>query len=79
MRAIKTAVVVVAVVAAFPLTSAAQRKDCTDLKGEIEARVKQNGVDKFSLEIVEASAPPAGKVVGTCEGGRKIIVYKRGG
>jgi hypothetical protein len=77
MRALTTAVVV-AVLAALPLSSAAQRRDCTDLKGEIEARIKQNGVDKFSLEIVDAGAPPDGKVVGTCEGGRKIIIYKRG-
>jgi hypothetical protein len=79
MRALGTAVAVAAVLAAFPLSSAAQRKDCNDLKGEIEARIKGNGVDKFSLAIVDASAQPDGKVVGTCEGGTKIIVYKRGG
>lgn len=57
----------------------AQRKDCNDLKGEIEAKIKNNGVDKFTLDIVDKDAQSDGKVVGTCDGGTKKIVYKRGG
>jgi hypothetical protein len=56
----------------------AQRKDCGELKGEIEAKIKKNGVDKFTLDIVEADWQGDGKVVGTCDGGTKKIVYKRG-
>ena len=56
----------------------AQRKDCGELKGEIEAKIKKNGVDKFSLDVVDKDAPGEGKVVGTCDGGTKKIVYKRG-
>ena len=56
----------------------AQNKDCAELKGEIEAKIKKNGVEKFTLDIVEASAQADGKVVGTCDGGSKKIVYKRG-
>ena len=56
----------------------AQRKDCEELKGEIEAKIKKNGVEKFSLDVVEAEAQGEGKVVGTCDGGTKKIVYKRG-
>ena len=56
----------------------AQRKDCGELKGEIEAKIKKNGVDKFTLDVLEADAQSDGKVVGTCEGGSKKIVYKRG-
>jgi len=56
----------------------AQKKDCAELKGEIEAKIKKNGVEKFTLDIVEASAQADGKVVGTCDGGAKKIVYKRG-
>lgn len=56
----------------------AQRKDCNDLKGEIEAKIKNNGVDKFTLDIVDKDAQSDGKVVGTCDGGTKKIVYKRG-
>jgi hypothetical protein len=55
----------------------AQRKDCGELKGEIEAKIKANGVEKFSLEVVDKDAQSDGKVVGTCDGGTKKIVYKR--
>jgi hypothetical protein len=55
------------------------RKACEELKGEIEAKIKKNGIEKFSLDVVEASAEAKeGKVVGTCDGGTKKIVYKRG-
>ena len=56
----------------------AQRKDCGELKGEIEAKIKKNGVDKFTLDVVDADKQGDGKVVGTCDGGTKKIVYKRG-
>jgi hypothetical protein len=57
----------------------AQAKSCEDLKSEIDAKIKNNGVKEFTLTIVEKGAPEDGKVVGTCEGGAKKIVYKRGG
>ena len=56
----------------------AQKKDCAELKGEIEAKIKKNGVDKFTLDVVDADKQAEGKVVGTCDGGAKKIVYKRG-
>jgi len=56
----------------------AQVKPCEELKGEIEAKIKKNGVEKFTLDIVEADKQVEGKVVGTCDGGSKKIVYKRG-
>jgi hypothetical protein len=72
--------IIIAVVAAFALSSPAfaQKKSCDELKGEIEAKIKKNGVDKFSLDVVEKDAQAEGKVVGTCDGGAKKIVYKRG-
>jgi hypothetical protein len=72
--------IVAAVVLAMGLTGSAwaQKKDCAELKGEIEAKIKKNGVDKFSLDVVDANAQADGKVVGTCEGGSKKIVYKKG-
>jgi hypothetical protein len=57
----------------------AQSKPCDELKSEIEAKIKKNGVEKFTLDIVDADKPADGKVVGTCQGGTKKIVYKRGG
>jgi hypothetical protein len=76
MVRITMAAVAAAVLAASPAW--AQRKDCNDLKGEIEAKIKKNGVDKFTLDILDKDAPVEGKVVGTCDGGTKKIVYKRG-
>ena len=49
------------------------------IKGEIDAKIKKNGVDKFTLDVVDTDAQAEGKVVGTCDGGTKKIVYKRGG
>ncbi len=57
----------------------AQRKDCNELKDEIDAKIKANGVPVYTLTIVDKDAPEDGKVVGTCDGGTKKIVYKRGG
>ena len=56
----------------------AQKKDCGELKGEIESKIKKNGVEKFSLDVVDADKQAEGKVVGTCDGGAKKIVYKKG-
>ena len=73
-------IVAAAAVLAVGLTAPAwaQKKDCSELKGEIEAKIKKNGVDKFALDVVDAGAQSDGKVVGTCDGGSKKIVYKKG-
>ena len=72
--------IIIAAVVALGMTGPAfgQRKSCDELKGEIEAKIKKNGVEKFSLDVVEKDAQAEGKVVGTCDGGAKKIVYKRG-
>lgn len=56
------------------------RKDCEELKAEIDAKIKANGVPVYTLEIVpnEEVKDRDGKVVGSCDGGTKKIVYKRG-
>ena len=69
--------VVVSLLIATP--AMAQRKDCEELKGEIDAKIKKNGVKAFSLEIVPNDQAKDGNVVGSCDGGTKKIVYKRGG
>ena len=55
------------------------RKDCTELKSEIDAKITANGVPHYSLAIIEAKeeANAEGKVVGSCDGGAKRIVYQR--
>ena len=73
----------VAVVAALLIATPAlaQRKDCGELKTEIEGKIKANGVKEFTLDVVptEKVKEGDGKVVGSCDGGTQKIVYKRGG
>jgi hypothetical protein len=72
----------VAVVAALLIATPAlaQRKDCGELKAEIEGKIKANGVKEFTLDVVptEKVKEGDGKVVGSCDGGTQKIVYKRG-
>jgi uncharacterized protein DUF1161 len=56
----------------------AQVKPCEELKGEIDAKIKNNGVPAFTTTILDKDAAEDGRVVGTCDGGAKKIVYKRG-
>jgi hypothetical protein len=66
------------VVLGLALPAWAQKKPCEELKAEIEAKLKSKGVDKYTLDIVPADAAKDAKVVGSCDGGAKRIVYKRG-
>jgi hypothetical protein len=59
-------------------TPALARKSCNELKAEIEAKIKANGVKVFTLEIVPNDQVKDGKVVGSCDGGTKKITFKRG-
>jgi hypothetical protein len=54
------------------------RKPCEDLKAEIAKKIEANGVKSYTLDIVEKDKEVEGKVVGTCDGGTKKIVYQRG-
>jgi hypothetical protein len=73
---LRTAIALVLAVAVAP--ALAQRKDCNELKAEIDAKITANGVKVFTTTIVDMDAPEDGKVVGTCDGQTKKIVYKRG-
>jgi hypothetical protein len=59
-------------------TAMAAGKSCDDLKSEIDAKIKAKGASTYTLEVVAKGSAAEGKVVGTCEGGTKKIVYKRG-
>ncbi|MFP3516243.1 DUF1161 domain-containing protein [Pseudomonas sp. SIMBA_077] len=59
-------------------TAFAAGKPCDELKSEIAAKIDANGVPHYTLEIVDKGANADGEVVGSCEGGTKDIVYKRG-
>ena len=59
-------------------TALAAGKPCEELKSEIAAKIDAKGASGYSLEVVDKGAAADGKIVGTCEGGTKEIVYKRG-
>jgi Protein of unknown function (DUF1161) len=69
----------IAAVLVVPACSYAQGpKACDDLKSEIAAKLDAKGVKGYSLDIVAKDAEVTdGKVVGTCGGGTKKIVYSR--
>ncbi len=54
-----------------------QAKPCEELKSDIAKKLEANGVTSYSLEIVPKDQEAQGKVVGTCEGGTKKIVYSK--
>lgn len=56
----------------------AQGKPCEELKTEIAAKLDGKGVTGYTLEIVATEEVGDKKVVGSCEGGAKKIVYSKG-
>ena len=77
--------------ACLSLVSFSAMASCENLKAKIDSKLQAKGVKSYTLKIVPATKPDAvapasgsaspaageGKVVGTCEGGSKQIVYKR--
>lgn len=53
-------------------------KSCEELKAEIEAKIQANNVSSYTLEIVtNDEVHDQNMVVGTCENGRKKIIYQK--
>jgi hypothetical protein len=52
-------------------------KPCDELKSEIQTKLDAKGVVNYALEVVAAADVGEQKVVGSCEGGSKKIVYSR--
>ena len=74
----KKLLVIAAVLFVPAYTYAQGPKACEDLKSEIAAKLDAKGVKSYSLEIVPKDQDATtGKVVGTCEGGTKKIVYSK--
>ena len=73
------AVAALLLVPACDYAQTAGPKPCEDLKSEIAAKLDAKGVKGYSLDVVAKDADVTdGKVVGTCEGGTKKIVYRKG-
>ncbi|MCK0714682.1 DUF1161 domain-containing protein [Chromohalobacter sarecensis] len=62
---------------------------CDVLQDEIEAKIRANGVEDFELDIIaservdedgvrEDDALAGGDVVGSCDGGTRKVIYRRG-
>jgi hypothetical protein len=67
-----------AAVLLVPACSYAQGpKPCEELKSEIAAKLDAKGVKSYSLDIVPKEQEAEGKVVGSCEGGTKKIMYRK--
>lgn len=50
---------------------------CDEIRASIEARIRANGVANFSVTAVDLAASAPGKQVGTCDLGRKKLMYLR--
>jgi len=59
-------------------TAQPARKACDDLKAEIAKKLDAKNVTDYSLDIVDKGKEGDGKVVGSCDGGTKSIVYSKG-
>lgn len=72
--------ILIAVIALAAATAPAyaQRKPCEELKEEIAAKVRKNGVKHFTLTILPNAEVKDQHVVGSCDGGTKKIIYERG-
>jgi hypothetical protein len=67
------------ILASLGASAQASRKDCDELRSQIEAKLHRRGLQGFSLDIVEARDTGSARVVGTCDHGKYRIVYARGG
>jgi Protein of unknown function (DUF1161) len=68
----------VLLIAAITLsTSAFAAKPCDELKTEIAAKLDAKHIADYTLDVVPADQNGDGKVIGTCEGGTKKIVYSK--
>ena len=63
------------IVAVIPV--AALARDCNEVRAEIDSKITAKGVTNYVLEIVDAQNVKEEKIVGTCAGGAKQIVYRK--
>ncbi len=52
---------------------------CEEVKAQIAAKLDAKGVKNYTLEAVASDEVQDQTVVGTCDGGKQKVVYKRGG
>lgn len=67
----------VSVIVLCSASAFAEIKPCEALKAEIDAKLIAKGVKGYTLEILPADQVKDQKIVGSCEGGAKKIIYSR--
>ncbi|MFZ6731220.1 DUF1161 domain-containing protein [Undibacterium sp. Ji42W] len=50
---------------------------CETIKDKVAAKLEAKGVNNYSLQVVAKDTETTHRVVGTCEGGKKKIIYKK--
>lgn len=70
--------VVLALSLSLAVVPAFAQKSCDELKSEITTKLEAKSLKNFQLDIVAVDAVKDQKVVGSCEGGKKKVVYKKG-
>ncbi len=69
---------ITALVLSLSLVPAWAQKSCEELKTEVAAKLEAKGVKGAQLDIVASDEVKDQKVVGSCEGGKKKLTYKKG-
>ena len=69
--------VLLAAVLLLSLPAAWAGKSCDELKTEIAGKLDGKGVKNYTLDVLAAADVKDQKVVGSCEGGSKKVVYTR--
>ena len=59
--------------------AAGGHESCDQMKQRISSQIEGHGVKQYTLEIADAASPGDGKVLAHCEGGKKVLVYSKGG
>ncbi|MDP1976090.1 DUF1161 domain-containing protein [Undibacterium sp.] len=73
-------VLVKGLVISFLLSSApawAEITSCETIKDKVAAKLERKGVNNYSLQVVSKDTETKYRVVGSCEGGKKKIIYKK--
>lgn len=55
----------------------AEITSCETIKDKVAAKLERKGVNNYTLEVVSKDTETKFRVVGSCEGGKKKIIYKK--
>jgi hypothetical protein len=67
----------VLLLACLAISTSAFATPCEEVKSQIAAKLDAKHVSDYTLDVVPADQAGDAKVIGTCEGGTKKIVYTK--